>query len=147
MGMMAQGVLQTGDPIIRQISEEEAIKMTKEASEIGLVHLTENRNANNFILCACCECCCGMLKGLTKFDNPRAIAKANYIPKIDDDTCIACGTCVDRCKFDAISVNDIAEVTEKRCIGCGLCAVTCPNDAIKMIRIERENIPDRKLPF
>jgi ferredoxin len=141
-GIMAQGLLQTGDPSIRQISEEEVIKLTKEAAEIGLVHLTQN-NTKALILCACCECCCGMLKGLTKFDNPRAVAKANYIPKIDDENCIACGTCIDRCKFNAITVDEIAEITEKRCIGCGLCAVACPNDAIKMIRIERETIPEK----
>ena len=82
-----------------------------------------------------------MLGGLTRFDNPRAIARANYISKIDEDLCDACGTCLERCKFNAITINDFAEINSDKCIGCGLCAVTCPNDAITMVRFKREKIP------
>ncbi|MHA2181851.1 MAG: 4Fe-4S binding protein, partial [Promethearchaeota archaeon] len=78
---------------------------------------------------------------LTKLDNPRAIAKANYLSKTNEELCVSCGTCLERCKFQAISLNDYAEVNTERCIGCGLCAVTCPEEAISMVRIERETIP------
>ena len=81
------------------------------------------------------------VRGLTRFDNPRAIARANYISKIDEDLCGACGTCLERCKFNAITINDFAEANSDKCIGCGLCAVTCPNDAITMVRFKREKIP------
>ena len=81
------------------------------------------------------------MRGLTQFDNPRAIAKANFISIIDKDACTACETCIERCKFHAITVNDFASVNPDKCIGCGLCAVTCPSDAISMKRFEREKIP------
>ncbi|MHA1285045.1 MAG: ATP-binding protein [Promethearchaeota archaeon] len=141
LGRMAEGLIELGDEGVKKVSKEEVMKITKEAAEIGLVHTTDNNANMATILCACCECCCGLIGGLTRFDNPRAIARANYISTIDKDACIACETCIDRCKFGAIHVEDYAIVDEKRCVGCGLCAVTCPEEAIIMKRYEREKIP------
>ncbi len=141
IGPIAKAVLAMDDPIIREASKEEIKNLTREAAEIGLVHCTDNRAENTAILCACCECCCGMLKGLTRLDNPRAIARANFISKVDEELCVACGTCLERCKFEAITINDKAEINPDKCIGCGLCAVTCPEKALTMVRFEREMIP------
>ncbi len=143
LGAMAEGVLQMGDPVVRRIDKEEAKKITAEAAKLGLVHTTDNYAKNSNILCACCECCCGLLAGLTRtgLENPRAIAKANYIANVDSEICTACQTCLDRCKFGAIEVNEYAIINENKCMGCGLCAVTCPNDAISLKRVEREEIP------
>ena len=141
LGPNAKAVLEMGDPIIKNATKEEIKELTRKAAEIGLVHCTDNTAENTAILCACCECCCGMLKGLTRLDNPRAIAKANFLSKIDEDLCVACGTCVERCKFDAITINDHAIVNSDKCVGCALCAVTCPEKAITMVRFERETIP------
>jgi len=143
-GPYAKAVLEMQDPIIRAVSKEEVKNITKDAAEIGLVHCTDNRAENLTILCACCECCCGMLTGLTRLGNPRALAKANFISSIDKEICSACGTCVERCKFNAIMVDKFAEIDINKCVGCGLCALTCPNDAITMLRYEREEIPALK---
>ncbi len=125
----------------KKISKEETKAIVKQSAELGLVLATDNTAKFTNIICSCCECCCGVIRGLTRFDNPRAIAKANFISTIDEDLCVACGTCLDRCKFGAITVNDIAQVNPDKCVGCGLCAVTCPNNAIIMKRFERESIP------
>lgn len=140
-GIFAKALIEMGDPAIKAVSKEDVIRITKEANELGLVHMTDNNPPNSHILCQCCECCCGNLAGLTRLDNPRCIARANYISSIDEDLCVACGTCIERCKFDAITVNDFAHVNPDKCVGCGLCAVTCPEDAITMKRFEREDIP------
>ncbi len=129
------------DPGATKISKEEAKDLMRQSAEVGLVLATDNTAKFTSVICSCCECCCGMLRGLTEFDNPRAIARANFISSIDKDACTACETCVDRCKFNAITVNDFANVNSEKCIGCGLCAVTCPSDAILMKRFEREQIP------
>jgi Pyruvate/2-oxoacid:ferredoxin oxidoreductase delta subunit/predicted transcriptional regulator len=146
LGNMADAVSNLGDPIIKLISKEEAKEITRKASEIGLVHTTDNYSGQSSIICACCECCCGLLAGLTRegLHNPKAIAKANYVANVDETACAACETCLDRCKFGAIQVGDIAIINEEICMGCGLCAVTCPNEAISMKRIERETIPAPK---
>ena len=142
MGPYAKAVLSMDDPIVKEITKEEAKENVKKSAEIGLVLCTDNVSDNTNILCSCCECCCGMLGGLTRLDNPRAIAKANYVSTIDPTKCIGCETCLSRCKFGAIEVEDIAIVDIEKCVGCGLCAVTCPEDAITMKRMERELIPN-----
>ncbi|MBD3213606.1 MAG: hypothetical protein GF311_13440 [Candidatus Lokiarchaeota archaeon] len=144
LGAMAKGLIDLGDQGVEEVSKERVKEITREAAEIGLVHATDNMAENANILCACCECCCGTIGGLTRYDNPRAIARANYISVIDTENCIGCGTCIDRCKFGAISVDDVAVVNEKKCVGCGLCGVTCPQEAITMKRFEREEIPNIK---
>ena len=142
LGPYAKAVLSMNDPIVKEITKEEAKENMRKSAEMGLVLMTDNVADNTNILCSCCECCCGMLAGLTRLDNPRAIAKANFISTIDPELCVACGTCLTRCKFGAIEVNDVAIVDENMCVGCGLCAVTCPEDAITMKRMERELIPN-----
>jgi ferredoxin len=141
LGPYAKGSLEMGDPMIKAISKEEAKKLMKEASELGLVHTTDNKGKNVRLICSCCECCCGLLSGLTRFDNPRALGKANYIAKIDENLCVACSTCLERCKFGAITIDEVSKINIDKCMGCGLCAVTCPEGAITMKRFEREEIP------
>ncbi len=144
-GEFAKLFLELGDPATKSISREEVRKIAKEASELGLVHMTDNNAPDVHILCACCECCCGNLAGLVRFsDNPRAFAKANYVSSVDEDSCVACGTCVERCKFNAITVEECAQVNPDKCVGCGLCAVTCPEEAMTMKRVEREIVPTRE---
>lgn len=48
------------------------------------------------------------------------------------DGCIGCKACIDKCKFEAISINEygVAEVDEEKCIGCGACAKVCPQKVI-----------------
>jgi ferredoxin len=142
-GLAAKSLIGMGDPAVKSITKEEAKKITREANELGLVHMTDNNATNSHILCQCCECCCGNMAGLTRLDNPRCIGKANYISSIDEELCIACGTCIERCKFDAIIIDEFAQINSEKCVGCGLCAVTCPENAITMKRFEREEIPVR----
>ncbi|MFW9898737.1 MAG: 4Fe-4S binding protein [Candidatus Thorarchaeota archaeon] len=141
VGPYAKGALEMGDPVIKAITKEDAKKLMKEASDLGLVHTTDNKGTNIRLICSCCECCCSILSGLTKLDNPRAIGRANYVAKVDEQLCVGCGTCIERCKFGAITVNEISVINIDKCMGCGLCAVTCSEEAIKMKRYEREEIP------
>ena len=51
--------------------------------------------------------------------------------KIDKDTCIGCGACVDVCPVQAMSMEDgKAKCDEGTCIDCGACIGTCPVQAI-----------------
>ena len=55
--------------------------------------------------------------------------------KIDQDKCIGCGACLDRCaeyNFHAISHGDEGyEIDTRRCDVCGNCTLVCPVGAIK----------------
>lgn len=46
--------------------------------------------------------------------------------------CTGCATCVEVCKFDAVSIGDsgVAVVDRALCQGCGLCAKKCPQHII-----------------
>ena len=51
--------------------------------------------------------------------------------------CVACGSCVKVCEFDAISVKDgIAVVDPEKCTACGKCAKVCPKHLIDIVPYE-----------
>ncbi len=52
------------------------------------------------------------------------------MPRIINDTCVACGTCIGECPVDAISEGDIMVVDADTCIDCGACEAACPVGAI-----------------
>ena len=55
---------------------------------------------------------------------------------IDKEKCIGCGTCVDVCPVNAISLNDEgkAQIDQEKCIKCGTCEAVCPVMAIEIKR-------------
>jgi ferredoxin len=52
--------------------------------------------------------------------------------KVKKDECVACGTCIDVCPVEAITLNEIAEIDEEKCTECGACIDECPTDAIEL---------------
>ena len=50
--------------------------------------------------------------------------------KIDENTCIACGTCAGECPQGAIKEGDVYSIDPDVCIDCGTCAGVCPCEAI-----------------
>jgi len=128
------------------ISKEEAFKVIDRAEEAGLVHLSYNVGEGQDFVCACCSCCCGMLRAVKAFNIPNAIAKSNFVAEIDQGSCTPCGVCKDeRCQMDAIvEEKDEYRVLAERCIGCGACAPACPAEAITLVRkpeAERDEPP------
>lgn len=62
--------------------------------------------------------------------------KNNYysLPKahIDENLCISCGFCQQKCRFGAIQYNDNYYVDANACEGCGVCEFVCPSHAISL---------------
>jgi len=53
---------------------------------------------------------------------------------VNEEECTGCGTCVDECPAEAISLNDkdIAVIDQDECTECGTCVEACPAEAITM---------------
>jgi NAD-dependent dihydropyrimidine dehydrogenase PreA subunit len=116
----------------RKLTKEEAIQMLKSCEEEGLVHVSENRREIGHVICNCCADCCmnwpSVSTGIKGW-----IVPSRFQATIDPELCSSCETCLERCYFDAISMEgegDTALVTPDKCVGCGLCIVTCPTEAI-----------------
>ncbi|MFX0044085.1 MAG: indolepyruvate ferredoxin oxidoreductase subunit alpha, partial [Candidatus Hodarchaeota archaeon] len=97
--------------------------------------------------CNCCSCCCGMFQMYYRGVLPLHTI-SSYLAKVDDQICIGCGTCVEKCPMETIDLDDsIANVNDEKCIGCGVCAHHCPEEAINLERTGPRHvfIPPKKL--
>jgi ferredoxin len=55
----------------------------------------------------------------------------NVFPKVDRDLCIGCGSCIDMCPRQAITLEeDKAFIHEDQCANCRACVTLCPVGAI-----------------
>jgi len=52
-------------------------------------------------------------------------------PVIDENKCISCGICADKCDYNAITTPDTAVIDGSKCIGCAGCIAVCPQGAIE----------------
>ncbi len=117
----------------RAITREEAKNILLKAEEEGLVHCSSNTAAGQMFICNCCNCCCGVMKNITKYGNPKVITKSNYYALNDVGNCNICGICVERCQVGAIRIEDDVAIVEKdQCIGCGLCVSTCATGSLSL---------------
>jgi len=84
-----------------------------------------------------CKGTCGVAKDKFEYYGaPDCITAAQLGggAKACDYGCLGLGTCVEKCAFGAISIEDgIAVVDKSKCVGCGACARVCPKGVIAMI--------------
>jgi Pyruvate/2-oxoacid:ferredoxin oxidoreductase delta subunit len=118
----------------REITREEAHEVLKKSAAAGLIATSSNTRDRIDFICNCCACCCGILRGVSKFNAPVRSISSNYEAVIDSDACIGCGECVERCQMGAITLDDdTARLDVERCIGCGVCAYHCSANAISLV--------------
>ena len=139
-GRSAEYFLKRGKAL-RELTGKEALKILKRNVEAGLVLTTNNTQYGQDFICSCCTCCCGLLRGLVKLNNPRAIARSNFKPVREEELCTDCRLCIEVCPMKAWDENH--NWIEERCIGCGLCEYHCPSGAITMVKVKDE-VPEKK---
>ncbi|MBS7620466.1 4Fe-4S binding protein, partial [Candidatus Bathyarchaeota archaeon] len=55
--------------------------------------------------------------------------------KTNENLCINCGVCADRCQFNARRLEKGKMVYDsEQCFGCGLCVSACPVTAIELVK-------------
>lgn len=139
-GLAADYYIENG--LGREISKEEAREILARTEEEGLVHCSANHTGNKMVICNCCGCCCKALGYLTQYNISTAVAKSNYYARVNEETCIGCETCVDRCQVKAIQMEDEhALINQDRCIGCGLCVSSCATESISMVHKRPDEVP------
>ena len=119
----------------RKINKKEAIEVLKIAEEAGLVHCVDNKQKGLMFICNCCSCACGAVRAATVHGYSNAIVPSRYQAQLNEEACIGCGTCVDKCQFNAITLEDKAIIDLTKCFGCGNCATNCSEEAITLIEI------------
>jgi len=127
----------------RVISREEALDITRRNEADGLVLQPSNTQEIEFV-CACCGCCCGMLRVHKMLPRPVDFWATNYYASVDTETCTGCGLCVERCQVNALAIDEghsVSSINLARCIGCGNCVSSCLSQALSLVKKEKEVVP------
>jgi Pyruvate/2-oxoacid:ferredoxin oxidoreductase delta subunit len=145
LGALADYLIRNG--LAREVSQTEMRENVARSRERGLVLTVDNVQRNVNFMCHCCACCCRMIQGITRYGYANIIVSSTLMPEIRQDRCKGCGTCVQRCPIQAISLVPDADprfakrgrpqVDEAACLGCSVCAVACRSNAIQMRKREQ----------
>ena len=72
------------------------------------------------------------------------MAGSNFLAVADQETCIGCGDCVERCQLDALQMEgETVGVIEEYCIGCGNCISACPSESLSLVRCSEVEPPEK----
>ncbi len=121
------------------ISVEEALDLLQKSHEAGLVHIsyTMRDDEKPGLICSCCPCCCHTLGSLIRNGTHPLMLTSKYVAMNDDQLCVQCGTCIERCIFGTREIIDgVLVYDDSICFGCGLCVSTCPEGAISLVSRE-----------
>ena len=91
-GMAADFYVRTGHG--RAISMEETLGILALAEETGLV-LQPGYARDAMNICACCGCCCGVLRMVKMTPEPASVAVSAFRASLDAELCNGCATCED----------------------------------------------------
>ena len=137
----------TADSLIRHgharaVDGSEGLELLAAARERGLVQFGENVREDVSFICNCCGCCCEAMIAARRFGHLHPVHTTNYLPEYSPATCKGCGSCVNACPVEAVSLvsaNDPhrpaarrAKLDEELCLGCGVCVGACRRQAITM---------------
>ncbi len=127
-----------------KIDKDEAMRLLRVAEEAGLVHVTMNKASDFHIICNCCNDCC-MTFGMLGERRLNLCDPSRFAATIDVEVCEGCGSCVERCYFGALRLDEeagVASVDAEACMGCGLCQVACPSGALSLVAVrEADFVP------
>jgi Pyruvate/2-oxoacid:ferredoxin oxidoreductase delta subunit/sugar-specific transcriptional regulator TrmB len=116
----------------RALTQEEALRVLHLAEKEGLIHVADNRQSVDHVICNCCRDCCMNWR----LPNPQKfVAPSRFRASVNAEECMGCQTCLDRCFFDAISMagdDPKACIDPEKCVGCGVCTIPCPTEAITL---------------
>jgi ferredoxin len=64
----------------------------------------------------------------------QKLREDNMVARINEDTCTACGACIQVCPVEAIKLDfGSVKVDPNQCTGCGTCVEECPVEAVSLV--------------
>ena len=136
-GHLLETCIQTGDTgrwaveygMAHELTYDQCVERIRRCNEDGLVTSVDIQGS----ICNCCNDCCALFRPLHKL-GARLFIPSPFVAEVDEETCKACKTCVERCPVGAIEVDEAAAVDQEKCLGCGVCAVGCKAGAMRLVR-------------
>ena len=97
----------------------------------------EAKSSEKMVARVLCQGENGVAKERYAYDGYQSCATAAGLaggPKDCRFACLGLGDCQDKCKFDAITMeNGIAHVDPDKCTACGACVKACPRNVMKLL--------------
>lgn len=122
----------------KPLAKEQAKEIVTRAHAAGLMQ-TVNSNG----MCNCCGDCCYLFRAQKARNSEKVWPKAENIAAFDENACISCRQCVQRCHFGAfVHDEEGIQYNQELCRGCGLCITTCPASAISLKRRDFDEYGD-----
>lgn len=119
----------------QRLTREQGMAVLHRAEDEGLMHSVWTFKSP-FIAAICnCDLASGcMAMKATLQLGYQTMWKGEYLARAEEDDCVGCGACVDRCPFAAIALDDrrVAVVDDALCYGCGICRSACPTGALSL---------------
>lgn len=120
-----------------QLGPEEALDLMRVFGREGLIAQVGN-SPMILNICFCCSDCCVVYNPHIVFGYEMSVP-SRFQCVVETDQCTGCQDCVERCPFEAISVQPIpgskrlkAVVEADKCYGCGVCVLACAEDALTL---------------
>lgn len=118
------------------VTQEQAVEVLQAEEARGHVHHAFFKDAmlgRFYAICNCCSCCCGAMQAHR--NGTPMLTSSGFVARVNQEECLACGTCESNCQFGAIRVtDDYAEVDQVLCMGCGVCVSMCEQAAVELLR-------------
>ena len=104
VGDMADYVVETERG--RYITYDEVMEILKRAEDNGFVHEITNIDGEDkiFAICNCNVNVCNALRTSQLFNTPN-MSRSAYVARVESDSCVACGRCVEYCPAGAVKLG------------------------------------------